>query len=432
MRSNTIDFITMGCSKNLVDTEHLMRQLKAAGYHVNHEPQTLRGDIVVINTCGFIGDAKEESINEILRHARRKQDGQIRQLYVMGCLSERYRKELNTELPEVDGLYGKFDYNRLVLDLGHELRPEYMMQRVLTTPSQYAYLKIAEGCDRTCSYCAIPLITGPHRSRPMDDIISEARWLAKRGVRELQLIAQDLSYYGQDLYHAQRLPELVERLADLKGIDWIRLHYAYPAHFPTGLLRVMRERPNVCRYLDIALQHASDHILRLMRRNISKQQTLDLLQQMREEVPGLHLRTTLMLGHPDETADDVEELLQFVDTQRFERLGAFAFCAEEGTYAARNYTDNIAQEEKLRRVDLVMRHQERIAAEQNQQKVGALMRVIVDRQEGDYYIGRTEFDSPEVDNEVLIPLSESVQVGQMYDARITAAETYDLYATTQA
>ena len=425
-----VDFITLGCSKNLVDSERLMRQLAAAGYDVRHDAPNPDGDIVVVNTCGFIGDAKEESINMILQFAQRKQQHKLKKLFVMGCLSERYLKELQIEIPEVDKFYGKFNYNELIADLGKQFRADLQLERVQTTPSHYAYVKISEGCNRFCSYCAIPLITGRHRSRSMEDIEQEVRWLAAQGVKEFQIIAQDLSSYGTDLYSALKLPELIERLADIGGVEWLRLHYAYPAQFPYDVLRVMRERPNVCNYLDIALQHISDNMLTKMRRHITKTQTYELLQRFRDEVPGIHLRTTLLLGHPGETEADVEELKTFVRDVRFERLGAFAYSDEDGTFANRHYADDIPFEVKQARVDEIMSIQEHIAGEINAAKVGRELRIVIDRREGDYFVGRTEYDSPEVDGEVLLSVAENpqAQIGKFYTAKIDSADTFDLFA----
>lgn len=425
-----VDFITLGCSKNLVDSERLMRQLAAVGYRVRHDAPNPDGDIVVVNTCGFIGDAKEESINMILQFAQRKQQHKLKKLFVMGCLSERYLKELQIEIPEVDKFYGKFNYNELIADLGKQFRADLQLERVQTTPSHYAYVKISEGCNRFCSYCAIPLITGRHRSRSMEEIEQEVRWLAAQGVKEFQIIAQDLSSYGTDLYSALKLPELIERLADIGGVEWLRLHYAYPAQFPYDVLRVMRERPNVCNYLDIALQHISDNMLTKMRRHITKTQTYELLQRFRDEVPGIHLRTTLLLGHPGETEADVEELKTFVRDVRFERLGAFAYSDEDGTFANRHYADDIPFEVKQARVDEIMSIQEHIAGEINAAKVGRELRIVIDRREGDYFVGRTEYDSPEVDGEVLLSVAENpqAQIGQFYTAKIDSADTFDLFA----
>ena len=425
----TVDVITLGCSKNLVDSELLMRQFEALGYQVRHDPQNPNGEIVIINTCGFIGDAKEESIRTILQFAERRKKNKIDKLLVMGCLSQRYQNELQAEIPEVDKFYGKFNFPEILTDLGQDFRADLRWERTLTTPSHYAYVKISEGCNRTCSYCAIPLITGRHRSRPMEEIIHEVQSLTSKGVKEFQLIAQDLSYYGADLYKSLKLPELVERLSDIPGVEWIRLHYAYPAQFPYDLLKVMRERDNVCKYLDIALQHISDKMLKVMRRNFTKQETIELIETIRKEVPGIHIRTTMLLGHPGETEDDVEELKKFIKQTRFERLGAFAFSNEEGTYAFDNYLDNIPEEEKLRRVDEIMAIQQKISAEINQTKIGKRLKVIIDRQEGENFIGRTEFDSPEVDPEVIISDKvQGIEIGQFYLVEIVDADEYDLYA----
>lgn len=428
MKKNTIDIITLGCSKNLVDSEHLMRQLEEAGYHVTHDAERPQGEIAVINTCGFIGDAKEESINMILEFAQAKEEGLLKKLYVMGCLSERYLKELAIEIPQVDKFYGKFNWKELLHDLGKNYREELHNERILTTPAHYAYLKISEGCDRKCSYCAIPIITGRHVSRPMEEILQEVRYLVDRGVKEFQIIAQELTYYGVDLYHKQMLPELVERIADIPGVEWIRLHYAYPAHFPTDLFRVMRERPNVCKYMDIALQHISDNMLQKMRRHVTKEQTYQLIENFRKEVPGIHLRTTLMVGHPGETEADFEELKEFVRKVRFDRMGAFAYSEEEGTFAANNYEDNISQEVKQARLDELMAIQQEISSELSAAKIGRQMKVIIDRVEGDYYIGRTEFDSPEVDPEVLIERNgKQLIIGNFYQVEIVNSDDFDLY-----
>lgn len=428
MKKKTIDIITLGCSKNLVDSEHLLRQLEEAGYHVTHDAGHPHGEIAVINTCGFIGDAKEESINMILEFAQAKEEGMLEKLYVMGCLSERYLKELAIEIPQVDKFYGKFNWKELLDDLGKAYHEELHNERVLTTPRHYAYLKISEGCDRKCSYCAIPIITGRHISRPMEEILEEVKYLVGRGVKEFQVIAQELTYYGVDLYQKQMLPELIERIADIPGVEWIRLHYAYPAHFPTELFRVMRERPNVCRYMDIALQHISDNMLLKMRRNVTKGQTYQLIEDFRREVPGIHLRTTLMVGHPGETEADFEELKEFVRQVRFDRMGAFAYSEEEGTYAAAHYEDNIPPEVKQARLDELMEIQRGISAELSAAKIGQRMKVIIDRLEGDYYVGRTEFDSPEVDPEVLIEKQgANLTIGQFYDVEIVDSDDFDLF-----
>ncbi len=419
--------ITLGCSKNLMDSEHLIRQFLANGYTVHHNADDVDGEIVVINTCGFIADAQQESINMILEIVESKKRGKVGQVFVMGCLTERFMEELKAEIPEVDGYYGKFNWKKLISDLGKAYYNDPMGgNRSLTTPPHYAYLKISEGCDRTCSYCAIPLITGKHVSRPMEEIIQEARTLAGSGVRELLLIAQDLTYYGLDRYKGHRLPQLVEELSQIEGLDWIRLHYAYPNAFPKDLLRVMRERPNVCAYLDIALQHISDPMLRKMRRATSKAETLALLKEIRQEVPGIHLRTTLMVGHPGETEADFEELLDFVREVRFDRLGAFVYSHEEGSYSHKHYEDDVPLEVKSQRMDRLMEVQEGIISELNQSKIGQRLKVIIDRQEGEYYIGRSEYDSPEVDQEVLIK-GTGLSLGQFYEVEITSAEIFDLY-----
>lgn len=429
---NRIDVVTLGCSKNLVDSEFLMRQLIANGYTVEHDSANPKGDIAVINTCGFIGDAKEESINTILEFAEAKKANKLKKLFVMGCLSERYMNELQQEIPEVDKFYGKFAWKNLISDLGKSYYQEMEFDRSLSTPPHYAYIKISEGCDRTCSYCSIPIITGKYKSRPLEDIEIEVRKLIINGVREFQFIAQDLTYYGLDRYKQMKLPELVERVACIEGVDWIRLHYAYPAHFPMDLLPVIREHKNVCNYLDIALQHISDNMLRKMRRNISKQQTIDLLQRFRYEVPGIHLRTTMMVGHPGESEKDFEELLQFVKQTRFERLGAFPYSHEEDTYCDKHYTDTIPAAVKQERMNILMEIQEAIALNINETKVGETMKVIIDREETDFYIGRTEFDSPEVDGEVLIDKSKPLLIGEFYNTKITSAMPFDLMGIVES
>ena len=429
MRKNTIDIITLGCSKNLVDSERLMRQLELSGYKVTHDSDDPRGEIAVVNTCGFIGDAKEESINMILELGERKRKGLLRKLYVMGCLSERYLADLESELPEVDHFYGKFNWTELLAELGKQYHPECADERHLTTPSHYAYLKISEGCDRRCSYCAFPIITGRHRSRPMEDILQEVRLLVEQGVKEFQVIAQELTYYGVDLYHERRIAQLVEAIAEVPGVEWVRLHYAYPTDFPMELLRVMREHNNICRYLDIALQHCADNVLSAMHRHVNSQQTYELIEKLRAEVPGIHIRTTLMVGHPGETEEDFKQLIDFVKWARFERMGAFAYSEEEGTYSALHYQDDIPQEVKEARLSKLMRVQQAISADVQESKVGQTMRVIIDRQEGDYFVGRTEFDSPEVDPEVLIHADEGLALptGSFQWVRIDSADDFDLY-----
>ena len=427
MVKNRVDIITLGCSKNLVDSEHLMRQFEAAGYEVRHDAEKVTGEIVVINTCGFIGDAKEESINMILNFVAAKAKKKIKKLYVMGCLSERFMTELAGEIPEVDKFYGKFDWNKLLDDLGKEYVPDLRLERILTTPSHYAYIKIAEGCNRMCSYCAIPIITGHYQSRPMEDIIEEIEMLVRKGVKEFQIIAQDLTYYGMDIYKKFCIAELVDRIASVPGVEWVRLHYAYQASFPYDRLPVMRKHANVCKYLDIALQHISDNMLRMMHRHVTKEETYELLSRIRKEVPGIHIRTTLMVGHPGEGESDFEELKEFVRKARFERMGAFAYSEEEGTFSAEHYSDDIPEEVKQRRLDELMAIQEEIAAEINVSKVGQEMKVIIDREEEEYYIGRTEFDSPEVDPEVLIGKEKPLIIGDFYNVRITDAQTFDLF-----
>ncbi|MQP10910.1 30S ribosomal protein S12 methylthiotransferase RimO [Prevotella copri] len=428
MKKNTIDIITMGCSKNLVDSELLMKQFEANGYHCVHDSKRPQGEIAVINTCGFIEDAKQESIDTILEFVQRKQEGRLKKLYVMGCLSQRYQKELEKEIPEVDKFYGKFNYKQLLGELGKADVPSCDGHRHLTTPRHYAYVKIAEGCDRHCAYCAIPIITGKHVSRPKEEILQEVRDMVAEGVKEFQIIAQELTYYGIDLDGKHHITDLISDMADIPGVKWIRLHYAYPNQFPMDLLDVMREKENVCSYLDIALQHISDHMLTRMRRHVSKQETMELIKQLRERVPGIHIRTTLMVGFPGETEEDFAELMEFVRWARFERMGAFAYSEEEGTYSAIHYEDDVPQEVKQKRLDQLMALQQDISAEIEAEKVGQKMKVIVDRKEGDYYIARSEFCSPEVDPEVLIKADKRLRVGQFYQVRITSSDEFDLYA----
>ena len=429
----TIDIITLGCSKNLVDSETLMGLFESRGYHVTHDAENPQGEIAIVNTCGFIEDAKQESIDTILELVQAKAEGRLERIYVMGCLSERYLADLETEIPEVDGWYGKFNYRGILDELDHSQVQDQIehLHRHITTPRHYAYLKIAEGCDRHCAYCAIPIITGKHQSRPMQEILDEVRYLVSQGTKEFQVIAQELTYYGIDIDGKQHIADLIERMADIEGVEWIRLHYAYPAHFPWDLLRVMREKKNVCNYLDIALQHISDHMLERMQRHVTKEQTYDLIRRMRREVPGIHIRTTLMVGFPGETDEDFRELIEFTKWARFERMGAFAYSEEDGTYSAQHYKDDVPTEVKQSRLDKLMRVQQNISAEIEGEKVGKNLRVIIDRKEGDYWIGRTEFCSPEVDPEVLIPAEEHLQIGAFYDAYITDAEEFDLYATTR-
>ncbi len=431
MHKGEIDFITLGCSKNLVDAERIMRQLEAAGWRCVHDSDNPKGEICVINTCGFIGDAKEESINMILQMAERKKAGKLRLLIVMGCLSERYRAELEAEMPEVDAYFGKFDFERMKDLIGSyqnriNPRPYSTFERHITTPSHYAYLKISEGCNRMCSYCAIPLITGRHTSRPKEEILAEVRWLVSQGVKELNVIAQDLSSYGLDIEKKHLLPELIDEMAQIEGVQWIRLHYAYPTDFPEGLLDVMAKHPNVCKYLDIALQHCTDHMLSLMRRHITRAEQDALIHKIREKVPGICIRTTLLVGHPGETEEDFEELKQWVKEMRFDRMGCFAYSDEEGTYANRHYQDDIPQEVKEARAAELMAIQQEISGELMQRFVGKTEKVIIDRKEGDYFIGRTQYDSPEVDCEVLVKTT-GLRIGEFYEVKITKAEEFDLY-----
>lgn len=421
-----IDVINMGCSKNLVDSELLARQLELAGYKVSFDPDKPKAKIVVINTCGFIGDAKEESIEEILKFVEAKKKKKVDKIFVMGCLAERYKKDLEQEIPEVDKYYGKFAWKEIIADLGHQYEKSCSVQHKLSTPSHYAYVKISEGCNRRCAYCAIPIITGKHISRPMEEIVSEVEWLVSQGVKEIQVIAQDLSYYGKDLYGEYSIAKLVEKISDVKGVEWIRLHYAYPTDFPYDLLRVMRERDNVCKYLDLAFQHIDDKVLKDMRRHITSEETYRLIQRIREEVPGIHLRTTLMVGFPGETETQFENLLAFVQKTRFERMGAFQYCEEEGTPAAK-LKDDVSPEDKANRQERLMNLQEGIAEELNHSKIGQPYKVIIDRKEGDYYYGRTEFDSPEVDPEVLIPIENAeLKIGNFYFVKIIDYEYFDL------
>jgi ribosomal protein S12 methylthiotransferase len=429
MNSNLVDIITMGCSKNLVDSEILMKLFEDNGYHCTHDSKNPHGDIAVINTCGFIGDAKEESINTILEFIERKKAGKLKKLFVMGCLSERYPKELKNELPEVNRFYGKFNFRQLVKDLGVPEVDDDAYERHLTTPRHYAYLKISEGCDRHCAYCAIPIITGKHVSRPQEEILHEVRELVSRGVKEFQVIAQELTFYGLDIDGKQHIAELIDAMADIHGVKWIRLHYAYPTQFPWDLLEVMRNKPNVCRYLDIALQHISDRMLTRMNRHVTKAETYDLVRRLREEVPGISLRTTLMVGFPGETEEDFAELMDFVRWARFERMGAFAYSEEEGTYSAKHYTDDVPEEVKQRRLNQLMALQQEISKELQEEQIGRELRVIIDRKEGAYYVGRSEFSSPEVDPEVLLPVADKLlRVGSFYQVRVYGAEEFDLYA----
>lgn len=428
MKKGQIDIITMGCSKNLVDSEALMTMFEQAGYHCTHDAKRIDGEIVVVNTCGFIEDAKQESIDTILELVQAKEEGRISKLFVMGCLSQRYKDELEEEIPQVDKYYGKFNFKQLLTDLGKPDVPTCSGDRLITTPHHYAYVKISEGCDRRCAYCAIPIITGKHVSRPKEDILDEVRSLVERGVKEFQIIAQELTYYGVDIDGKRHIADLIAEMADIKGVKWIRLHYAYPNQFPLELLDVIREKPNVCKYLDIALQHISDNMLTRMHRHVSKQETMDLIEQIRERVPGICLRTTLMVGFPGETEEDFKELVDFVKWAKFERMGAFAYSEEEGTYSAEHYDDDVPAEVKQRRLDKLMAVQQRISAEVEAAKVGKTLTTIIDRREGDYYVGRTEFCSPEVDPEVLIPADKRrLRSGCFYNVHITDSDDFDLY-----
>lgn len=428
MDKKRIDVISLGCSKNLVDSERLLKQLELSGFQAFHNSDNVDGDIVIINTCGFIGDAKEESINTILTYAEAKNEGRIKELYVMGCLSERYRDDLLAEIPEIDRIYGKFDWVNIVSDIIKRNPATMPYDRVITTPSHYTYLKIAEGCNRFCAFCAIPLITGRYKSRPIEEILEEVRMLVGKGVKEFNVIAQDLSFYGLDIYKRLALPELIDRMAEIDGVKWIRLHYAYPSEFPYEILDVMARHSNVCNYLDIALQHINDDVLKNMRRQITKEETLALIRTIREKVPGIHIRTTLMVGFPGETEDAFNELKEFVREAKFERMGAFAYCEEDDTYAAKNFSDSIPQEVKESRLEEIMTIQEDVALESNQSKIGKTMTVVIDREEPDYFVGRTEFDSPEVDPEVLIDKDDRLTVGNFYDVEITDALPFELMA----
>ena len=424
----TIDVVTMGCSKNLVDSERVIKMFEDVGFSVRHNVDNFGGDIVVINTCGFIGDAKEESVEMILNAVAAKADGLVDEIYVMGCLSERYRNDLKAEIPEVDGWYGKFDWTAIASDLSRRHPATAPWERVLTTPSHYTYLKIAEGCNRFCSFCAIPLITGRFKSRPVEEILDEVRELVARGVKEFNVIAQDLSSYGLDLYGEHRLADLIDRMADIEGVGWIRLHYAYPADFPWDVLEVMARRDNVCRYLDVALQHISDNVLSNMRRHIDSAATRNFLERVRKAVPGIHIRTTLMVGFPGEGQKEFDELKAFVAEQRFERMGAFAYCEEEDTYGAKNFVDDIPQEVKNSRLDELMAIQEDISLEHNRSKIGSRLKVLVDSVGDDYYVARSEFDSPEVDPEVLIEKTADLQPGDFVTVEIVDAMPFELIA----
>jgi len=428
MKQTKVNIISLGCSKNLVDTELLMKQLGGNQFLVECDSEKQDADIVIINTCGFIGDAKEESINMILQFVEAKKAGLIEKLFVMGCLSERYKSQLEVEIPEVDKYFGKFDWKGIIVELGKQYIPDFANMRMITTPKHFAFLKISEGCNRKCSYCAIPIITGKHKSRKIENIVSEAKELASQGVKELLVIAQDLSYYGIDLYKKSKLAELLEELSEIEGIEWIKLHYAYPTQFPYDILPVMRNNPKVCKYLDIALQHSSDNILKKMLRGITKEKTIELIERIRKEVPGITLRTTMLVGHPGETQEDFDDLKDFIQEMKFDRLGAFAYSEEDDTYAAINYEDSIPLEVKEARKDELMELQMEISRELNLKKLNTIQKVVIDRKEGDFYYGRTESDSHEVDPEVLIPFEYGeLKIGQFYQIKIVETEEYDLF-----
>ena len=428
MRKNKIDIISLGCSKNLVDSEHLIRQFQANGYSVEHNPSRVDGEIVVVNTCGFIRDAQEESIDMILELGRAKKEGKIKKLFVMGCLAERFMAQLIDELPEVDKFYGKFNWKEMLNDLGKSYKEDLSSERYLTTPKHYAYLKISEGCNRFCAFCAIPLITGRHKSVPMDTLLNEVKYLVSQGVKEFNVIAQDLSSYGLDLYGKMMLPELIDQMAQIEGVEWIRLHYAYPTQFPYDILPVMAKHDNVCKYLDIALQHSSDKVLNNMQRHITKAETIELIKRIRKEVPGIHIRTTLMVGFPGEGEEEFRDLVDFVKEMRFERMGAFTYSEEEGTFAAKHFDDIIPEDVKADRLDKIMEIQEEISNEIQSKKVGNVYKVIIDSVDEMYYSGRTEWDSPEVDPEVLIPVENGkLEIGNFYQVEITDATPFELF-----
>lgn len=427
MAKKRVNVVTMGCSKNLVDSEVLLSQLERGKFEVVHDSNETGFDAVFINTCGFIHDAKQESVDMILDYAAAKKRGEIKKLYVMGCLSERYHNDLKDELPEVDKYFGKFDMKAMVDELKVTFHPEYIYERKITTPTHFAYLKISEGCNRSCSFCAIPKMTGRHKSRPIDSLVKEVRYLAKKGVKELLVIAQDLSYYGIDIYGKTQLAELINKISEVDGIEWIRLHYLYPTKFPMDILPVMRENPKVCKYLDLPLQHIANPVLKNMLRHVTREETEALIQKIKDEVPGVVLRTTMLVGFPGETENDIEELKQFIQDAKFERLGVFPYSQEEGTYAGDNFKDELSDEVKQARADEIMELQQQISADLNRQKIGNTYRVIVDKQEGEFFIGRTEFDSPEVDGEVLITTDKDLKRGDFVEVEITGSEDYDLY-----
>jgi ribosomal protein S12 methylthiotransferase len=425
----TIHLVTLGCSKNLVDSEHLMRQIELSGYKVTHNADNIRSGSVIVNTCGFIKDAKQESIDTILELAEAKLEGKIQNLFVIGCLSELYKDELKKEIPEVDQFFGVNNFEEILKSIGIGYQRELLNERIQTTPKHFAYLKISEGCDRTCAFCAIPAIRGKHVSLPIEELKAEAEKLAKTGVKELILIAQDITYYGIDIYKERKLAALLEELVKIKEIEWIRLHYAYPHNFPMDVIQVMKENPKICRYLDIPFQHISDSVLKKMRRGNSREQANELIQILRQEIPGIAIRTTLLAGHPGETNEDFKELMEFVTKTRFDRLGVFPYSHEEHSFSYTNYEDNVPEDIKNERVDKVMELQRQISEEINQEKVGKVFKVIIDRTEGEFWIGRTEFDSPEVDNEVLISKSDDLKIGHFFQVKITSANDYDLFGS---
>jgi ribosomal protein S12 methylthiotransferase len=427
MNKKRVNVVTMGCSKNLVDSEVLLNQLERGKYEVMHDSNETGFDAVFINTCGFIHDAKQESIDMILDYAEAKKRGEINKLYVMGCLSERYQNDLENLMPEVDRYFGKFDMKAMVDELKVTFHPEYIYERKITTPSHFAYLKVSEGCNRSCSFCAIPMMTGRHKSRTIESLITEARYLAKKGVKEILLIAQELSYYGIDIYGKSRLAELVNMISEIEGIEWIRLHYLYPTKFPFEILPVMRENPKVCKYVDMPLQHIANPVLKNMMRHVTREETEALIKRIKEEVPGVVLRTTMLVGFPGETDADYEELKEFIEEMKFERLGVFPFSNEDGTYAHKHFKDDVPDEEKQERADEIMEIQQYISAELNREKIGKTMKVIIDKKEGEFYVGRTEFDSPEVDGEVLITSAKELKSGDFVNVKITGSEDYDLY-----
>lgn len=431
MNNKKINIVTLGCSKNLVDSEKLLKQLNAGGYEVIYDSNDTSAGTVIINTCGFINDAKEESVDTILRFVKAKCAGYINNLYVMGCLSERYMDSLKHEIPEVKKYFGVNNMTDILNELGLNLRNDLLTERTITGPGHYAYLKISEGCNRTCAFCAIPAIRGKYISRPVEELVKEASLLAENGVKELILIAQDLSYYGIDLYRKQALPELVKELLKIDSLEWIRLHYLYPANFPMELIPLIRDNPRICRYIDIPVQHITDNMLGLMKRSHSRKETVNILNTLRKEIPGAVIRTTLIAGHPGETEQDFQDLKSFISHFRFDRLGVFAYSHEEDTYSYKEYNDEISGDVKESRVAELMEIQQNISAELNESNVGKIFKVIIDRREGEYFVGRTEYDSPEVDQEVLIPVENNLKPGNFYNIRITQSTDFDLYGVPE-